>query len=273
MRLSISNIAWDTTHDDSVATLLKQLEIDAIDVAPGKYFSDFANATKKEIINVRDQWLRKDISIIGMQALLYGTTGLNVFGDKNSQSKMLQHLHEVCRIAADLNAKFLVFGSPKNRDRTGFTDQEVLDTAIPFFQQLGNYAQDYEVIICLEPNPTCYGANFMTTFEETSRIVQTVNHNAIKMQFDTGTLIINEDNPNEVLKNHADIIGHIHLSEPNLPPLGNYQNHHIIAQAIQQYLPDQPATIEMTTTPNEQLSSIERALIFTIENYTAKVSS
>lgn len=273
MRISISNIAWDTMHDHSVATLLKQLEIDAIDVAPSKYFSDFAKTTTKEITHVKDQWLRQNISIIGMQALLYGTLGLNVFGDKNSQSKMLQHLREVCRIAAGLNAKSLVFGSPKNRDRTGYTDQQTLDIAIPFFQELGNYAEDYEVIMCLEPNPPSYGANFMTTFDETAEIVRTVNHKAIKMQFDTGTLIINEDDPHVVLQKHADIIGHIHLSEPNLPPVGKYQKHTIIAQALKEHLPNQPATIEMTTPQDEQLSAIEHSIKFIIDNYKSRTFS
>jgi hypothetical protein len=52
-----------------------------------------------------------------MQALLFGTTGLNVFGDNKSQEAMLEHLRAVCRIGAGLGATKLVFGSPKNRDR------------------------------------------------------------------------------------------------------------------------------------------------------------
>lgn len=39
MRLAISNIAWEPAEDDAIASLLQRYGIDAIDIAPGKYFS------------------------------------------------------------------------------------------------------------------------------------------------------------------------------------------------------------------------------------------
>ena len=93
---------------------------------------------------------------------------------------MLQHLSSVCRIGAGLGATRLVFGSPKNRDRTGLSDQQARDVAVPFFRRLGTIAQSYGVVICLEPNPTCYGANFMTTSAETAQVVEQIDHPAIK---------------------------------------------------------------------------------------------
>ena len=44
MRLAISNIAWEVADDAAVADLLQHYQIDAIDVAPGKYFPDPAAA-------------------------------------------------------------------------------------------------------------------------------------------------------------------------------------------------------------------------------------
>ena len=125
-----------------------------------------------------------------MQALLFGTTGLNVFGESKRQDAMLEHLRAVCRIGAGLGSTRLVFGSPKNRDRSGLNDSQALEQAVSFFRRLGNAAQEHGVIICLEPNPTQYGANFMTTSDETAFVVAAVDHEAIRMQFDTGALTI-----------------------------------------------------------------------------------
>src|SRR5690606_19845978 len=111
MRLSISNIAWDVEEDPAVADLLRGLGIDAIDIAPGKYFSRPANATDVEIEAVRRAWEDRGISIVGMQALLFGTEGLNLFGPASVQEAMLAHLAVVCRIGAGLGATWLVFGS------------------------------------------------------------------------------------------------------------------------------------------------------------------
>lgn len=121
MRISISNLAWDVKEDLEVANLLNLFNVDAIDIAPGKYFPEPASASIADIHAVKDWWQERGIDIIGMQALLFGTTGLNVFGSESIQKKLLDHLAAVCRIGAGLGASRLVFGSPKNRDCSGLS--------------------------------------------------------------------------------------------------------------------------------------------------------
>lgn len=269
MRLAISNIAWDTTEDEALAMLLARFGIDAIDVAPGKYFPEPALATDQDIARIKSWWSERGIEITGMQALLFGTSGLNVFGLPEAKEAMLQHLTAVCRIGASLGAQRLVFGSPKNRDRTGLSDQEAMDMAVSFFRRLGDIAQSYNVMICLEPNPTCYGANFMTTSVETAQVVRQVAHPAIRMQLDTGAMTINGEDPAAVLQDCRSFIGHIHASEPHLLPLGDGgTDHDKVVEALKQYLPNYLVTIEMLTTQNEpHLVAIERALIVAIQKY------
>lgn len=269
MRLAISNIAWDTAEDEAIAILLRRFDIDAIDIAPGKYFPEPAKATAEEIRRVKNWWSERGIEITGMQALLFGTTGLNVFGSSNAQDSMLQHLTEVCRIGAGLGANRLVFGSPKNRDRTGLSDQATIDMAVSFFRRLGDAAQSYGVIICLEPNPTCYGANFMITSAETERVVKQIAHPAIRMQMDTGALTINEEDLDAVLQDYAHLIGHIHASEPDLLPLGDGgTDHSNIAKALELHLPNHVVSIEMLATKNESHEvSIARALTVAVRHY------
>ena len=269
MRLAISNIAWDVLEDEKVAQLLRQYSVDAIDVAPGKYFSDPSTARDEDIVRVRRGWAERGIEITGMQALLFGTTGLNVFGPPEIQKAMLQHLSAVCRIGAGLGATRLVFGSPKNRDRTGLDDQQALDVAVSFFRKLGDIAHSYGVIICLEPNPSCYGANFMINSVQTAEFVRQVAHSAIKMQFDTGALQINGEDPMAVLQACSALIGHVHASEPNLMTLGDGETDHAgMAAAVKHYLVDSVVSIEMLATKDEpHLVAIERALSVATRHY------
>lgn len=271
MRLAISNIAWDTSEDEEVMALLQRYAIDAIDIAPGKYFPDPAKATAEDIARVKHWWAERGIGIIGMQALLFGTTGLNVFGSTHSQTALLSHLAAVCRIGAGLGATRLVFGSPKNRDRSGLDDQQAIEIATALFSKLGDIAQAAGVIVCLEPNPPCYGANFMTTSSETADMVRRVAHPAIRLQFDTGALAINGENPAQVLRESAELIGHVHASEPDLLPLGDsYTEHPRMAAALLSYLPSQIVSIEMVATKNEShITSIERALDVATQHYRA----
>lgn len=269
MRIAISNIAWDVAEDEAVAALLNKHGIDAIDVAPGKYFPDPKIASTADITRVREWWHQRGISITGMQALLFGTTGLNLFGSNETQTAMLTQLEAVCRIGAGLGAKKLVFGSPKNRDRSAFSDQEARDLAIAFFRRLGDMASQHGVVVCLEPTPPCYGANFMINSSETASIVTAVAHPAIRMQLDTGALTINGENAHQIIKKYTALIGHVHASEPDLVTLGDGgTDHAVVAETLRAYLPEQVVTIEMLPAKNESnLVAIERALIVAIRHY------
>lgn len=269
MRIAISNIAWDAAEDEAVAALVNTHGIDAIDVAPGKYFPDPKIASAADIARVRDWWSQRGITITGLQALLFGTTGLNLFGSNETQAAMLSHLAAVCRIGGVLGARKLVFGSPKNRDRSALADQEARELAIAFFHRLGDIASQHGVVVCLEPNPPCYGANFMTNSAETASIVTAVAHPSIRMQLDTGALTINGEDARQAIKEYAALIGHVHASEPDLVTLGDGgTDHAVVAEALGAYLPEQVVTIEMLPAKNESnLFAIDRALIVAIRHY------
>ena len=269
MRIAISNIAWDVSDDESVAQLLHKYGIDAIDVAPGKYFPNPESVHSEQISRVRNWWSDRGIATTGMQALLFGTSGLNLFGSDESREAMLLHLNHICRIASELGASKMVFGSPKNRDRTGRSDEKTYEIATEFFRKLGDIAGKHGVVICLEPNPTRYGANFMVNSTETANIVLAVSHSAIRMQLDTGALTINGECPETIIRKYAALIGHIHASEPDLVLLGDGKTDHSrIAKIIGSLLPEQIISIEMlpsATIPN--IVSLERAIILAIHHY------
>lgn len=251
-----------------MADLLNRLAIDAIDVAPGKYFPNPNTATADDIRTVRSWWSERGIAIVGMQALLFGTSGLNLFAASDVQQRMLSHLDSVMRIAAGLGANRLVFGSPKNRDRTGLSDDDALAIAAEFFTALGDLAGKHDVVVCLEPNPPRYGANFMVSSLETAGVVRAVNHPSIAMQLDTGAMTLNAEVAEDVLANVAPLIGHIHASEPDLVPLGDATTDHAaIHRALVEYVPNRIVTIEMVATKESHLESVERALQVAIQSY------
>jgi D-psicose/D-tagatose/L-ribulose 3-epimerase len=269
MRIALSNIAWDASEDELVAALLAKYGIDAIDVAPGKYFHDVQNVIPADVDRVRDRWGGRGIHVTGMQALLFGTTGLNLFGCTGAQAAMFDHLTAVCRIASRLGATRLVFGSPRNRDRGALSDAEARAIAVPFFRRLGDVAGDHGVAFCLEPNPSRYGANFMIDSTETAAIVTEIAHRAIRMQLDTGALTINGEDPFQVIGTYAALIGHVHASEPDLVTLGDGGTDHAgVAAALLEHVPDQLVSIEMLPAKHESnMSAIERAIRTAIQFY------
>ncbi|MEY4754935.1 MAG: hypothetical protein RJA44_2610 [Pseudomonadota bacterium] len=269
MRIAYSNIAWDVAEDAAVAELLGHHGVDAIDIAPGKYFPDPERATPEDAARVAAVWAARGIEITGMQALLFGTSGLNMFGSAAVQQAMLQRLAAVCRVAGWLRAPRLVFGSPKNRDRSGLDDATTRAMATDFFRRLGDVAAEHGVLICLEPNPECYGCNFMTGTAETAAVVRQVAHPHIRLQLDTGAVTIQREDIDTLLREHAELVGHIHLSEPDLLPLGDGGcDHGAMAAALARHLPGHLASIEMRATENEAHPvSMARALAVAVSRY------
>ena len=262
MRLGISSIAWDVSEDEQVSLRLARLGIDAIDIAPGKYFPDPAAATVDQVAKVRSWWHERGIEITGMQSLLFGTTGLNLFGPAAVRERMLGPLSAVCRIGGLLGATRLVFGSPRNRDRSGLDDEESLTIAVDFFGRLGERAADHGVSVCLEPNPVAYGANFMTTSLEALDVVLATSHDRIRMQLDSGAIALNGEDVASVIERCGPWIGHIHASEPGLVPLGDGgTDHAAVAGCLRRFLPDRLVMIEMVATREEaHLDSVSRAI-------------
>ncbi len=288
-QLSISNIAWDVKDDLKVAEILNKQKVKYIDIAPSKYFKDFQVASITEIKQLKNTWKKRGISIYGMQSLMFGTKDLNLFGGKEKQSFMLGHLSSVCRIGDLLEARYLVFGSPKNRDCSVVDKNKRDEIALDFFYSLGNVAKHHNVTICLEPNPELYGANFLTSTQDTFDFVCKLNHPNIKMQLDTGTMLVNNEVPSIILQVQS-MIGHVHLSQKNLTVLGdcsenetdrnqildenhsiknndsNLDNQHLkhlpIAKALNQ-TSKMLYTIEMLTNKdNDPIKAIDRAVSF-----------
>ena len=268
MRISISNLAWAPPDDEDVARLLRERGVDAIDVAPGKYFADVTAATDAELAGVRRAWEDRGMQIVGMQALLFGTSGLNVFGDATVRARMLDYLEAVCRVGQGLGARHLVFGSPRNRDRSELDDATVERVAVDFFRALGDRALRHDVCITLEPNPVAYGATFMTTSAETAAVVRTVAHEGIGMQLDLGACAMNGEDVSEVVDDFAELVRHVHLSEPGLAPLGDGASDHADASAVRSRLSDRVACIEMLMTDEESaVTAVERAVDFAVATY------
>lgn len=260
--LSVSNIAWDPTLDREVARLLLDNGVQNIDVAPTKYLSDLKSATDGEVAQIRNFWAGYGINIVGFQSLLFGTSDLNIFGSSTDRDRTISHLRTVAKIARALGAQRLVFGSPKNRDRTGLDDQTVEQIYLDFFSQLGDVGREHDLIFCLEPNPEIYDCNFMTTSLETAQVVRAVDDSNVLMQFDTGALEITGENALEEAIKNKDLVGHIHLSSRNLMPAHlNEIYTATLSRAFEELADVTYVTIEQRDTGAENnLRQIERSL-------------
>lgn len=269
MRLSVSNIAWDAAEDEAVVALLRAEGIAYIDVAPSKLFVNVAEADLPAAQKVRARLAAQGLRVAGMQSLLYGTQGLNVFAEAAVQRRMLAHLAHVCRLAGALGCPALTFGSPKNRDPKGLTSAQAWTQGRNFFRRLGDHAAAAGVTVCLEANPTAYGCTFLTTTDEAAAMVRDVDHPHLRLQLDFGTCALNAEDPEATLAAHATLVGHVHVSEAHLRPVDAAAPHHAAyAAALRRHLPEGVVTLEMLVPKGpDRLATLGRVLRCAVKRY------
>jgi hypothetical protein len=184
-RCLVSELAWDPKQDALFLPFLRARGIDSYEIVPSKRNWDMT--TYKNVYS--------------MQSLLYGVD-IQIFQE---QDRFLDLLRDRLALLRGVGCKVLVFGSPRQRIYSG-------EDAIGLFRRVGALCEASGILFCLEPNAAAYGGNWMTTLKETVDFVTVVNHPAVAVNVDTGSMIMEAEYtipPNTP-------IGHIQVSFPGL---------------------------------------------------------
>lgn len=211
MKLSISNIAWSEESDLEMYGFLKDSGFSGLEIAPTRIFK---NQPYENLQEAKDFsfFLKKEfkLEVSSMQSICFGKNEA-IFGSEEERKSISDYVKKSIDFAQSIGCKNLVFGSPKNRI-IGENQDEV---AIDFFKELGNYATSKDTILALEPNPEIYGTNFINTTNQAFDFVKQIDSDGLKVNFDFGTFLYNEEKLNDIEKN-IQWINHIHISEPYL---------------------------------------------------------
>lgn len=262
MQLTISNIAWRRADDAAIAELLRELGVDAIEVAPTTIWPRPLEVTEAEAAGYRSWWERRGIRIVALQALLFGRPDLQLFGTREDRAILLQYLVGIFRLAAWLGAGPLVFGSPRNRTAGDLPEDERSRIATHFFRQAGEAASHAGVVLCIEPNPREYDCDFVTSVADARTLVDDVNSAGFALHLDTGALTLAGDPPDAICRGTAP--RHFHISEPYLAPVGGKSSvdHAACAAALRHAGYTGYCSIEMRAPSEDPLPLARTALEF-----------
>jgi sugar phosphate isomerase/epimerase len=217
MKLAISQIAWKSEEEESVAQLLASMGIDKVELAPPRLFSDPENPKKEEMRRCLRFWSAFGISPTAFQALLFGRPDLLLFFDSDVREAMFKHLSRTIAVAGQMGIPILVFGSPKNRFvPDSLSGEEAWDIAVDFFGRLGKVAFESGTNLCIEPNPGRYGCNFITNAEEGIEFVRSVATPGFGLHLDLAGLWLADDDIVDSIRASKEYLKHFHLSAPDL---------------------------------------------------------
>lgn len=259
MKLSISNIAWDTKNNATVFQIMKKYGFSGLEIAPTKFVSenpydyiDMAMEFAEALFN------EYSMVIPSMQSIWYGRNE-KIFGLEAERESLLEYTKKAIDYASCIGCRNLVFGCPRNRNTNDVSDYAV---AISFFREIGEYAYSKNTCIGMEANPPIYNTNFINDTASAIKLIEDVGSKGFLLNLDIGTMIYNQETT-EILSGKTHLINHVHISEPHLKLIERRNIHVELKDLLMTYNYNGYISIEMGST--DDLSLIEDTMKYICE--------
>lgn len=259
MKISVSNIAWTKEYDSEMYEFLKKEKVQGLEIAPTRIFQDNPyNLLTEASVFAKELMQKYNLIIPSMQSIWFGRTE-NIFSSQEERKVLLEYTKKAIDFASAVKCENLVFGCPRNR---AFIEGTDIQTAIPFFEELGEYACKKKTVLSMEANPPIYNTNYCNTTLEAVELVKTVASEGFKINLDVGTMIQNEEDI-RVVDAAREWINHIHISEPGLELVKQRSMHKELAEYLRETGYDRFISLEIKTQNNIEL--VKNAVNYLLE--------
>lgn len=260
MKIAVSNIAWDAAEQAEVFEVLSAAQIAGVEVAPTKLWPDWEGATGAAAERERAAFADAGFVIPALQSVLFGCPDMKLFGNDAERSALLKHIEHVAALAAELGARTLVFGSPRNRDPGDLSPGEAMDAAVSVLREAGSLCASRGVWLGIEANPAAYECRFVTRWFEAAELVRRCDSPGVRLHLDSACTFLAEDDLAEAVAATTDILAHVHISEPQLGAFDTIQvDHASFGAALREAGYDGWCSVEMRRC-DDPLAAVRRAV-------------
>lgn len=265
-RLAVSNIAWPREAWPDALALLRELGVEGVEIAPMNVFSAWDDALYDAAARLRDELAAVGLAVPALQGWLFGVDEAALFRGPEATDAFVAHCARVARLAGALGASACVYGAPRSRDPGSLTPQAAWDEAVATLRRVAPLFAEAGASLAFEPNAARYACRFVTGTDEAIRLVREVDRRGVALQIDTGTVFLEDGDP-AVLPRAAPWAAHLHVSEPDLAPLGTSGvDHAPLGAALAHSGYAGWVSIEMRATP-EWRENVSRAVALVRRHY------
>jgi sugar phosphate isomerase/epimerase len=227
MKFAICNEMFEAWNTDMgfdfprVFEYIKKCGYAGVEIAPFTIVKDaqkdarhISAAQRVEIRRLAEQ---NDLEITGLHWLLAKTEGYYLTSpDPAIRQKTADYFLELIRLCADLGGRFMVLGSPLQRNLLpGVTVDQAFDYATDVLQKLVPMLEKCDVQIAVEPL-TPEDTNFMTTAAEGVRLIKKVGTpSRVALHLDCRAMASEVHSIPEVIRANKEHMIYFHLNDPN----------------------------------------------------------
>lgn len=235
MKLALSNFAWDSEENETIFKTLTSIGIENIEGVLTK-INNWDSLGESELIQYKESLNRHGIKIESIQSIFYGVSCSDL-----SDYKTINHYKKLIEYCKILGVKVMVLGSPSLRKNVNGWYDNLSD----ILRKVDGMLNGTGIQLSIEPNTKTYGGDYFYTVQE---IVDFIVHNDfknIKTMVDTHNVKLEGLDPLNDLIAHIKHINHIHISEPKLGKLFDFEFHRLFSKSLKDLNYDGVVTYEV----------------------------
>jgi sugar phosphate isomerase/epimerase len=268
MKLAVSNIAWKNNQFDEFLKLISSLNCSGVEIAPSKLWKRIENIDDEDKKNFKAQLKNFNLKFLGFHSLLFGKENLQIFKDNDNRKETKLFLYRLVEVCHDLGGRNLIFGSPKNRNTHNKSNYKEIGKN--FFFDLSNYAEKFNINICLEPLDVSM-TDFLTTIESTGEFIEDIGNSNLKLHIDTKSFLISKEKIGKNISRFFNLIEHVHISNSDLSVLKEDNKiHKMFANYLREMKYSNYLSLEMRRVNNNEIGSITESVDFIKKIYLSK---
>lgn len=190
---------------------------DAVEIAPftiAPYATDIPAARRTAI---RDAAMRAGVAISGIHWVLAKTEGLHLtHPDAEMRARTGRYFVELVELCADLGGRFIVLGSPKQRNlEAGMGLAEGLENARGVLREAVRRGEDRGITLCFEPLSPAE-TNFINTAAEAVELVRSFGSPAIRVILDVKAMSSEARPTPDIIRATWPHFAYFHANDRNL---------------------------------------------------------
>jgi sugar phosphate isomerase/epimerase len=224
MKFALCNETFESWNTEAgfdfprVFDYIKQCGYTGVEVAPFTIARDAFQIPASKRVEIRRQAEHAGLEITGLHWLLAKTEGYYLTSpDAVMRQKTADYFLELIRLCADLGGKFMVLGSPQQRNLlSGVTKNQALDYAADTLLKIVPMLETTGVQIALEPLAP-KETNFLQTAEEGVELIQKIGAaKQIALHLDCKAMSSENVPIPELIRQHRESLIYFHANDPNL---------------------------------------------------------
>ncbi|HEX7860082.1 MAG TPA: sugar phosphate isomerase/epimerase family protein [Verrucomicrobiae bacterium] len=217
MKFAICNEIFQGWSLEETFAFIGKTGYQAVEIAPftiAKAVTEISSARRQEIKNLAAQ---HQIAISGIHWVLVQTEGLHLtHPDQAVRGRTAEYFSALVDFCADLDGKFVVVGSPKQRNlENGVSFEQGWQWATDCFRDAVKRAEDRDVTICFEPLAPSE-TNFINTAAQAIDFVNQLKSPKFKIILDVKAMCSEAKPIPQIIQESWPNFAYFHANDKNL---------------------------------------------------------